>query len=81
MKWYASYSGVGEYEILSEKQRDDLIQELLDQHQFDKVDHVKWMTEFRTFSEAKKYVMGGIKCDMGDLKLSLLDLKKLRAKK
>jgi hypothetical protein len=87
MKWYASYTGVGEYSLYSEKEYNELFEELRQLEAEDNVDvknefmQLKTMIEFNNFSKAKKYIEEGIKCDVSDLKIALYRLKKERAYK
>lgn len=81
MKWYASYTGVGEYDLISEKQREDRMAELeTSMEDQDELYHLKLMSEYPNFKAAKKSIMEGIECDIGDLKMALHTLRSRRAK-
>jgi hypothetical protein len=81
MKWYASYTGVGEYDLISGKNREDRMAELgFSTEEQDELYHLKLMQEYPNFKAAKKSIMEGIECDIGDLKIALYTLRSRRAK-
>jgi hypothetical protein len=83
MKWYANYTGVGEYMLLSEEQVDEWkreAKELDEDEGYQILETIKHMREFKTFGEAKKYLLDSFRCDMNDLQVGMHTLRRRRAR-
>lgn len=63
-KWYASYTGVGEFTLLSTFMRDEALRDLdPDGDVGAERDQINQLCEFETLAEAKQYIRGGISAD------------------
>lgn len=81
MKWYANYNSVEkEHILISEKRREELMQQCKEESDFHSFDIFNSLQVFNTFSEAKKWCLDGYRCDLSIIKINLANLRKQRAK-
>lgn len=83
MKWYAYYGGSSEYELLSEKEREEHLKELMEDPELncEQITFMKYAyNEYGTFSEAKKYLLMHLEGELSELKWAVKELKRRRAK-
>lgn len=85
MKYYASYTGVGEFSILSEIQYKEELSRLLSEASVNfngdieaELAELRFMIEFNGLTSAKRYILEGIQCDHDDLKIARFRLQNLK---
>lgn len=77
IKFYSSYDGVWQWEILTKEQR-DLIMKDEDVRESGKLDYYLFMFPHRTFSEAKCRILMNLQGDRDEAKMAINDCKRLK---
>lgn len=80
MKYYADYTGVGEWSLLTEKQWQAAFLDEDNRADDSKLRALEGMNGYNTLKEAKDYILGGVKCDLNDLYICKYDVKKWKVK-
>lgn len=79
-KWYAQYTGVGEFDLLSSKELEKYKQKCIDENRGSDINDLRNIVGFNTFKEAQEWIRQGIECDRHAAKTGLDLLYKQKAK-
>lgn len=80
MKFYAYYGTIGEYEILSEKQYTEIMQNLQQSDEGKQIDYYQQFNKFDSFIEARSHLIMHLQGDIQDAKWALREVRALKAR-
>lgn len=78
---YAEYFHVTDWHLLSSKQHKDCWDLAETEENFNYLETLQQMKGFKSFQEAKKYLINCLNSDISEAKFSLRQVKKLKGKK
>lgn len=79
MKYYAFYNSTEKtHELVSEKERNEIIAKAEIEKDYYTIDGMKWLTEFPNFRQAKKHCLECYLYDLMEIKSSIKELRKMR---
>ena len=76
-KFYSSYDGLGEWEIITKEKRDSLMKDI-DVRESGQLDYYKFMFPHRTFTEAKSRVLMNLRGDVDEARMAIIHCKRLK---